>query len=437
MDLFSASAEQETAIKAPLAVRMRPRTLDEFVGQEDVVGPGRFLRRMLESDNLCSIILFGPPGTGKTTLAQIIANTTGAWFERLNAVSAGIADIRRAVEGARERWKFYRRRTVVFIDEIHRFNKAQQDALLPHVEDGTITLIGATTENPYFEMNSPLLSRIRIIRLSPLKMEDILALLRRAIADSERGLGKLDLAIDPDSLETIAMLANGDARVALNILEQAAAGPGSRLDKEAVFKVTGQRVQLYDKQGDQHYDIISAFIKSMRGSDPDAAVHYLARMIEAGEDPEFIARRIVICAAEDVGNADPLALVVASAAVDAVRFVGMPEARIPLAQAAIYVAAAPKSNAAYLAIERALDDVRHQNCGQVPVHLRDANYAGAQKFGHGQGYKYPHDFPGGYVAQEYLPEELRGVKYYHPTERGREKELAARLNALRASKAKE
>jgi len=437
MDLFSASAEQETAIKAPLAVRMRPRTLDEFVGQEDVVGPGRFLRRMLESDNLCSIILFGPPGTGKTTLAQIIANTTGAWFERLNAVSAGIADIRRAVEGARERWKFYRRRTVVFIDEIHRFNKAQQDALLPHVEDGTITLIGATTENPYFEMNSPLLSRIRIIRLSPLKMEDILALLRRAIADSERGLGKLDLAIDPDSLETIAMLANGDARVALNILEQAASGPGSRLDKEAVFKVTGQRVQLYDKQGDQHYDIISAFIKSMRGSDPDAAVHYLARMIEAGEDPEFIARRIVICAAEDVGNADPLALVVASAAVDAVRFVGMPEARIPLAQAAIYVAAAPKSNAAYLAIERALDDVRHQNCGQVPVHLRDANYAGAQKFGHGRGYKYPHDFPGGYVAQEYLPEELRGVKYYHPAERGWEKELAARLNALRASKAKE
>ncbi len=435
MDLFTYANQSETEKMAPLAVRMRPRTLDEFIGQDEVVGKGAFLRRMVDADNMPSVILFGPPGTGKTTLANIIAGATGSHFETINAVAAGIADIRRVVEAAKERLLLYQKRTILFIDEIHRFNKGQQDALLPYVEDGRVILIGATTENPYFEVNSPLLSRMRVIRLKPLDREDILKIIRQAASDSMRGLGDMELTYNEDGIAAIADIAGGDARVALNILEQSAAMVETlspkQLTVEIVKAVAGEKIQVYDKKGDNHFDVASAFIKSMRGSDPDAALHYLARMLAAGEDVKFIARRIVICAAEDVGNADPQALVLAMAAAQAVQFIGMPEARIPLAQVVSYIACAPKSNAAYVAIDQALTDVRQKDCGQVPLHLRDANYKGAKEMGHGRGYLYPHNFAGGLVSQQYLPDKLAGAIYYVPTTNGEEICIGERLAQLR------
>jgi len=430
MDLFSSAAEAETAANSafyePLAMRMRPRNFDEFIGQDAAVGKGRYLRQMIEKDQIPSMILFGPPGTGKTTLAQMVASVTNSDFCKLNAVSAGIGDIRKIVETAAQQRKYYQKRTIVFIDEIHRFNKSQQDVLLPYVEDGRLVLIGATTENPYFEVNHALLSRVRIVRLSLLSEKQIITILQQAIDDCERGLGKQHIDCRQESLAAIAQLAGGDARMALNILEQAAALVNNEtriLDEEILREVIGERLQRYDKKGDNHYDTVSAFIKSMRGSNPDAALHYLAKMLVAGEDTNFIARRVAICAAEDVGNADPQALVVAMAAVQAVQFLGMPEARIPLAQAVTYIACAPKSNAAYIALDRAIEDVKSRNCGMVPLHLRDAHYKGAAKLGHGTQYKYPHDYPGHFVSQEYLPEELAGCKYYFPSDNGQEEKM--------------
>jgi putative ATPase len=427
MDLFSYSNQVENNQTAPLAVRMRPRILDEFIGQNDIIGEDKFLRKMIDGDNLPSMILFGPPGTGKTTLAQIIANSTGSYFEKLNAVSAGIADIRKIVEAAKERLGFYRQRTIVFIDEIHRFNKGQQDVLLPYVEDGRIILIGATTENPYFEVNAALLSRMRVIRLKSLGVTELVAIMEQAIADHERGLGKFNLVYDQETLSIIADLSGGDARVALNIIEQSATMMSSMNTKKITIsilkEVVGERIQPYDKSGDHHYDIVSAFIKSMRGSDADAAVHYLARMVAAGEDVKFIARRIVICAAEDVGNADPQALVVAMAAAQAVQFIGMPEARIILSQAVIYIATAPKSNACYMAIDQAINDLKQKNCGSVPLHLRDAHYQGAKKLGHGANYLYPHNYEGNIVKQQYLPDALVDTVYYRPSKNGKEENI--------------
>jgi len=436
VDLFADQMASRGQKNEPLALRMRPRTLAEFVGQQDLVGAGRFLRRVIESDSLPSLLFFGPPGTGKTTLANIVAHSTGAQFEEMNAVSAGVADIRKAVDKARERLLRANRRTILFIDEIHRFNKSQQDALLPHVENGTITLIGATTENPYFEVNSPLLSRMRVLRLQALSRQEIIGILQRALCEQERGLGSFQVKAPDDVLGLLSDRAGGDARVALNLLEQMVlmlaaeqAEPGQpiELTREIVETVAVEKFQAYDKKGDNHYDVTSAFIKSMRGSDPDAALHYLARMIEGGEDPRFIARRIIICAAEDVGNADPTALILAVAAMQAAEMIGWPEARIPIAQAVTYIAAAPKSNAAYLAIDRAVADVRDRECGPVPHHLRDSHYRGAQLLGHGKGYKYPHDFPAGFVIQQYLPDALTGASYYQPTEYGAEKTLAAQM----------
>lgn len=430
MDLFSYANQETKKRSAPLAVRMRPRNFDEFIGHKAVVGKNKFLRKMIDSDQIPSMILFGPPGTGKTTLAQMVAFTTDSQFKKLNAVSAGIGDIRKIVEEAKEQMQFYRKRTIVFIDEIHRFNKSQQDALLPYVEDGRLILIGATTENPYFEVNLPLLSRVRIVKLSPLTPSDLIAILRQALADEERGLGLFHLNLDEDILASIAEISGGDARVALNILEQSASlavGSNGCVNKEILKEIVGEKLQSYDKSGDNHYDTVSAFIKSMRGSDPDAALHYLARMLVAGENLNFIARRVVICAAEDVGNADPQALVVAMAAAEAVRFLGMPEARIPLAQAVTYIASAPKSNAAYLGVNAAMEDVRKINCGQIPTHLRDANYKGAASLGHGAEYIYPHDADGHFAPQQYLPDALKGRTYYRPAENGKEKEFKERL----------
>ena len=440
MDLFADQLDARSRQNEPLALRMRPRTIDEFVGQEQLVGPGRFLRRVIQADSVPSLLFFGPPGTGKTTLANIVAHSTGSHFEEMNAVNAGVADIRKAVEKARERLLTSNRGTILFIDEIHRFNKAQQDALLPYVENGTIVLIGATTENPYFEVNSPLLSRMRILRLEALTRAEIVSILRRALEDTERGLGNHKIVVEDDVLGILSDRAGGDARVALNLLEQmvlllagknGAAEATAVLTREVVETVAAAKLQSYDKKGDNHYDVTSAFIKSMRGSDPDAALHYLARMIEGGEDPRFIARRIVICAAEDVGNADPVALMLAVSAMQASELVGWPEARIPLAQAVAYIAAAPKSNAAYVAIDAALADVRDRDCGRVPAHLRDAHYRGAQLLGHGTGYKYPHDFPEGHVPQQYLPDPLQGVRYYRPKDWGREREIRTRMEVRR------
>ena len=434
LDLFAAAEDADGAGERdrfePLAERMRPRTLAEFVGQQEAVGQGKFLRRMMESDRVPSMILYGPPGTGKTTLARMIASLTHSDFKKLNAVSAGIADIRAIVKEAAEQRKYYQRRTIVFIDEIHRFNKSQQDVLLPYVEDGRLVLIGATTENPFFEVNHALLSRVRVVRLDRLTDAQLVNILQQAVTDEARGLGRQKLKAGEDVLLAIAQFANGDARIALNILEEMAAmlEPGGTLTTELMASIVGETVQSYDKKGDNHSDTVSAFIKSMRGSDPDAALHYLARMLAGGEDLNFIARRIVICAAEDVGTADPMALVVAMNAAQAVQFVGMPEARIIFAEAVTYVASAPKSNAAYMGIEAALHDVRTKNCGSVPLHLRDAHYKGAAKLGHGEGYRYPHDAPGHFLPQQYLPREIATARYYHPSENGSEKRLGEYLH---------
>ena len=431
MDLFEQAAVENRATGAPLAVRMRPRTLDEFAGQEKIAGPGTLLRRAIENDSLTSIILWGPPGSGKTTLAQIIARMTRAHFESLNAVLDGVSDIRRVIAAAREREKYYQQKTVIFVDEIHRWAKNIQDALLPCVEEGLLTLIGATVENPMFTVNPAIRSRSRIFRLEALSDAVILTLLRRALADPERGLGRFTATVEPEALEHLAQVANGDARVALNALEFAVLTTppdekGRRIITLAVAEeAIQQRAVLYDRDGDQHYDCVSAWIKSMRGSDADAAVYWLARMIYAGEDPAFLARRLLIHAAEDVGLADPQALVVASAAAQAVERVGLPEGRIILAEATLYIALAPKSNSVIKAIDAALASVEKEKAGPVPVHLRDASYRGAAAFGHGKGYKYPHDYPGGWVAQQYLPDNLRGQVFYHPSEYGREGQIKA------------
>ena len=409
----------------PLPVRMRPTTLDHLYGQEKAVGKGTFLRAMVEKDTIPSMLFYGPCGTGKTTLAGIIAKVSNSHFVNLNATNAGISELRNIIEDARKRVRSLQQRTILFLDEIHRFNKSQQDVLLPCVEDGTIILIGATTENPFFEVNRPLLSRLRLITLEALTPKAIGQILRRAITDEEVGLGKRRLQVTDEVLEDVGIFVNGDGRMALNILEQAAAmvPDEGTISIEVLEKVVGRRIYTYDKKGDSHYDTISAFIKSMRGSDVQATMHYLARMIEAGEDPNFIARRIVICAAEDVGLADPQALILANAAAQAAHMVGFPEARIILSEAACYVALAPKSNSAYMAIDAAIADVRHKDCGQVPDHLKDSHYSGASKLGHGKAYKYAHNYPNGYVKQQYLPTPLVDATYYNGIKRGREEQL--------------
>ena len=409
----------------PLPVRMRPTKLDHLYGQEKAVGKGTFLRAMVEKDTIPSMLFYGPCGTGKTTLAGIIAKMSNSHFVNLNATNAGIGELRTIIEDARKRVRSLQQRTILFLDEIHRFNKSQQDVLLPCVEDGTIILIGATTENPFFEVNRPLLSRLRLITLEALTPKAIGQILRRAITDEEVGLGKRRLQVTDEVLEDVGIFVNGDGRMALNILEQAAAmvPDEGTISIEVLEKVVGRRIYTYDKKGDSHYDTISAFIKSMRGSDVQATVHYLARMIEAGEDPNFIARRIVICAAEDVGLADPQALILANAAAQAAHMVGFPEARIILSEAACYVALAPKSNSAYMAIDAAIADVRHKDCGQVPDHLKDSHYSGASKLGHGKAYKYAHNYPNGYVKQQYLPTPLVDATYYNGIKRGNEEQL--------------
>ena len=409
----------------PLPVRMRPTILDHLYGQEKAVGKGTFLRAMVEKDTIPSMLFYGPCGTGKTTLAGIIAKVSNSHFVNLNATNAGIGELRNIIEDARKRVRSLQQRTILFLDEIHRFNKSQQDVLLPCVEDGTIILIGATTENPFFEVNRPLLSRLRLITLEALTPKAIGQILRRAITDEQVGLGKRHLQVTDEVLEDVGIFVNGDGRMALNILEQAAAmvPDEGAITIEVLEKVVGRRIYTYDKKGDSHYDTISAFIKSMRGSDVQATVHYLARMIEAGEDPNFIARRIVICAAEDVGLADPQALILANAAAQAAHMVGFPEARIILSEAACYVALAPKSNSAYMAIDAAIADVRHKDCGQVPDHLKDSHYSGASKLGHGNTYKYAHNYPNGYVKQQYLPTPLVDATYYNGIKRGKEEQL--------------
>lgn len=409
----------------PLPVRMRPTKLDHLYGQEKAIGKGTFLRAMVEKDTIPSMLFYGPCGTGKTTLAGIIAKVSNSYFVNLNATNAGIGELRTIIEDARKRVRSLQQRTILFLDEIHRFNKSQQDVLLPCVEDGTIILIGATTENPFFEVNRPLLSRLRLITLEALTPKAIGQILRRAITDEEVGLGKRHLQVTDEVLEDVGIFVNGDGRMALNILEQAAAmvPDEGTITIEVLEKVVGRRIYTYDKKGDSHYDTISAFIKSMRGSDVQATVHYLARMIEAGEDPNFIARRIVICAAEDVGLADPQALILANAAAQAAHMVGFPEARIILSEAACYVALAPKSNSAYVAIDAAISDVRHKDCGQVPDHLKDSHYSGASKLGHGKAYKYAHNYPNGYVKQQYLPTPLVDATYYKGIKRGTEEQL--------------
>jgi putative ATPase len=432
MDLFNHALEERFATYAPLAARMRPRTLQEVQGQEHVLGPGRALRVLIESGELSSIVLWGPAGSGKTTLAHVIANTTSANFEPMSAVTAGVADVRKVINAAKDRLAEQGRRTVLFLDEIHRFNKAQQDALLPAVENGWITLVGATTENPSFEVNSPLMSRSRLFRLEALTDGDLERILTRALEDDERGLGKLDITATADAIAHIAKSANGDARVALNALETAALmTTEGAIDLSAAEEALQRRALPYEKAGDWHYDTISAFIKSMRGSDPDAAVYWMARMLDAGEDPRFIARRMVIFASEDVGNADPLALQVAVAAHHALEFVGLPEAKLNLAQSAAYLAIAPKSNASAMAIWRADEDVKETGALPVPKPLRDSHAAASRAIGAGKGYEYPHAH-GGWVEQQYLPDELRDRRYYEPVT-GREEELGRALEARRAA----
>ena len=437
MDLFDYMQEKQLKKDAPLAARMRPECLDEVVGQQHIIGKGKMLYRAIMADKLSSVIFYGPAGTGKTTLASVIAHTSSSEFVQINATSAGKKDMEAAVEEAKQRLAMYQRRTIMFIDEIHRFNKAQQDYLLPFVEDGTIILIGATTENPYFEVNGALLSRSIIFELKPLEKDDIKTLLKRAVDDSEKGMGGYNVQIDDDALDFLADMAGGDARAALNALELGVlttplnSDGKIHINLDIASECIQKRVIKYDRDGDQHYDVISAFIKSMRGSDPDAAVYYLAKMLSAGEDIKFIARRIMICASEDVGNADPQALQVAVSAALAVERLGMPEARIPLSQAAIYVACAPKSNASYMAVDSAMSNVNKVKT-TVPVHLRDAHYGGAEKLGHGIDYKYAHNYPEHYVKQQYMPDEILGERFYEPDGNGYEKIINEYLEKIRS-----
>lgn len=427
LDLFEYMRQNTLEKESPLASRLRPRTLEEVVGQQHIVGKDKLLYRAIKADKLSSVIFYGPPGTGKTTLAKVIANTTSGNFRQINATSAGKKDMEAVVEEAKSTLGAYGKKTILFVDEIHRFHKGQQDYLLPFVEDGTVILIGATTENPFFEVNSALISRSIVFELKILSKEDIKTLLIRAVEDEERGLGSYHAKLEAEALEFLAEMADGDARKALNAIELGILTTDRGEDGQ--IHITGQvaeeciqkRAVRYDKTGDNHYDTISAFIKSMRGSDPDAAIYYLARMLYAGEDIKFIARRIMIAAAEDVSNADPNALVIATAAAQAVERLGMPEARIILAQAVTYIACAPKSNASYLAIDKALDIVKKQQMVAIPNHLKDSHYPGAAKLGHGNGYLYAHEFPNHYVSQQYLPDELVGTVFYEPTDHGQEK----------------
>ena len=437
MDLFDYMRENAMEKESPLASRLRPRTLDEVVGQQHIIGKDKLLYRAIKADKLGSVIFYGPPGTGKTTLAKVIANTTQADFKQINATVAGKKDMEEEVTEAKNNMGMYGRRTILFVDEIHRFNKGQQDYLLPFVEDGTLTLIGATTENPYFEVNGALLSRSRIFELKPLEKDDIKQLIYRAVTDSERGMGTYRVKIEEDAADFLADTANGDARAALNAVElgvlttERSEDGLIHIDLAAAQECIQKRAVRYDKDGDNHYDTISAFIKSMRGSDPDAAVYYLARMLYAGEDIKFIARRIMICASEDVGNADPQALNVAVSAALAAERIGLPEAQIILSQAASYVACAPKSNAAYVAIQNAMENVKTTRTMPVPVHLQDRHYKGAAKLGHGEGYKYAHDYPKHYVKQQYLPDGMEGTVFYEPSDNGYEKQIKAYMKWLK------
>lgn len=438
MDLFEYMRSANMEKESPLAARMRPRTLDEVVGQEHIIGKDKLLYRAIKADKISSVIFYGPPGTGKTTLAKVIANTTSAEFTQINATVAGKKDMEEVIAKAKDLQGMYGKRTILFIDEIHRFNKGQQDYLLPFVEDGTIVLIGATTENPYFEVNGALISRSIIFELEPIPREAIKELLRKAVYDTERGMGSYNAVIEEDALEFLADISGGDARHALNAIElgimttNRAEDGKIHITLDVAQECIQQRAVRYDKNGDNHYDTISAFIKSMRGSDPDAAVYYLARMLYAGESVTFIARRIMICASEDVGNADPMAIVVATNASMAVERIGMPEAQIILSQAAVYVASAPKSNAACNAIFDAKEEVERTGNLPIPTHLQDAHYKGAAKLGHGIGYKYAHDYKNHYVKQQYLPYELTGREFYKPTGNGYEQKIREHMKRIKA-----
>lgn len=429
MDLFTLNMENQLKKNAPLADRMRPTNIDEFIGQNHILGEGKFLNRSIKADRITSMIFYGPPGTGKTTLAMIIANSTNMNFEKQSAVTSGVKDIREVIHKAEEGLKLYNKRTILFIDEIHRFNKAQQDALLPFVERGIIILIGATTENPYFEVNKALLSRMMVIPLRPLTREDLYKLIKNGLTNKEKGLGNYKINIEKEAIEYLITISDGDGRLALNSLEIGVLSTPKdnngiiNIDLDTIKECILVKSAKYDKGGDEHYNTISAFIKSMRGSDPDATLYWLAKMINAGEDPKFIARRIIICASEDVGNADPQALTVAVSAFNAVNVIGMPEGRIILAQAAVYVACAPKSNASYIGIEKALEDIKNKPIGKVPAHLRDASYKGATNLGYGKGYLYPHNYDNAYIKQQYLPDDFIGSKYYEPTDHGYEKTI--------------
>jgi putative ATPase len=437
MNLFDYMRESKMEKESPLAARLRPTTLDEVVGQQHIIGKDKLLYRAILADKLGSVIFYGPPGTGKTTLAKVIANTTSAEFTQINATVAGKKDMEEVISKAKDTFGMYGKKTILFVDEIHRFNKGQQDYLLPFVEDGTVVLIGATTENPYFEVNSALISRSIIFELKPLEKEDILTLIHRAVYDEKKGMGSYQAVIDEDAAEFLAEISGGDARHALNAIElgilttERSEDGKIHITLEVASECIQKKVVRYDKSGDNHYDTISAFIKSMRGSDPDAAVYYLARMLYAGESVTFIARRIMICAAEDVGLADPNALTVAVSASQAVERIGMPEARIILAQAAAYVASAPKSNAAYMAVDEALAEVEHSGNLPIPTHLQDAHYKGAAKLGHGIGYLYAHDYDKHYVEQQYLPYELNGKEFYSPTDNGYEKKIKEHMKWLK------
>ncbi len=438
--LFDKKGKELLEREAPLADRMRPRTLNEIVGQDHLLGQGKILRQAIETDHIPSMILWGPPGSGKTTLAMIIASTTGAQFMAFSAVLSGVKEIKEVIQEANEEWKYRKRKTILFVDEIHRFNKAQQDAFLPHVEKGTIVLIGATTENPSFEVISPLLSRTKVFTLNPLTEEEVEVILERGLTDKERGLGKYPTVIEPDVIKGICRIANGDARVGLNTLEMLVltTSPDSKgvrhIRKGDLEEVLQRKAFLYDKSGEEHYNLISALHKSLRGSDPDAALYWLGRMLEAGEDPLYIARRMIRFASEDVGMADPQALQVAVSAMEAFHFIGLPEGNLALAQAAVYLATAPKSNALYTAFQGVQKDIRELENLPVPLHIRNAPTSLMKELGYGKGYKYPHDYPEHFVEEEYLPENLRGKIYYHPADEGFEKEIKKEAGELEKKK---